>query len=273
MRKAIVLTVTLILVVASLGAQSLLEDPGYRELIDRIEELKTQAQTALDDGRYDDAVEYSRQAEEVAAEAEEYAEQRVLAYRAVAWTDRARQRIRYAESINAQTHYAEAWELANQHMADATASYEAEDWAEAIAASRLVVSTLEDVKPVRVTEEPEPEPEPEPQPEPEPEPEPEPQPEAEPVEPVLPKYYVVRLIPERRDCFWRIAEYDFIYGDPWQWRELYEANRDKIPDPNNPDLILPGMIVEIPAIDGEERAGTWNPVDLPPGTADPGADE
>jgi nucleoid-associated protein YgaU len=74
---------------------------------------------------------------------------------------------------------------------------------------------------------------------------------------------VVRLIPERRDCFWRIAEYDFVYGDPWQWRELYEANRDKLPDPNNPDLMLPGMVIEIPSLDGETRSGFWNPEDLP----------
>ena len=75
----------------------------------------------------------------------------------------------------------------------------------------------------------------------------------------LPRYYTVRLIPERRDCFWRIAEYDFVYDDPWKWRKLYEANKEKLADPANPDLIHPGTVLRIPSIDGEEREGMWNP--------------
>jgi nucleoid-associated protein YgaU len=68
--------------------------------------------------------------------------------------------------------------------------------------------------------------------------------------------YEVKLIPHRRDCLWRIAEYDFVYGDPYQWRRLYEANKDKFPQPDNPDLIEPGMILIIPPIRGEQRSGT-----------------
>jgi len=55
--------------------------------------------------------------------------------------------------------------------------------------------------------------------------------------------YVVKLIPQKRDCLWRIAEYDFIYGDPWAWRRIYNANRDTIKDP---DLIYPGQRLIIP---------------------------
>ena len=260
-RKRLLLIGLLLVVAVAVSAQSLLDDPQYRALIDEVQELKAQAQVALDEGRYDDAVELSQEAETVAGEAEAYAEERVLRFRANSWVNRAQQRIRYAESINAQTHYPEEWEASNQYMADARASFEAEQWTEAIAASRLAFNALEDVRPVRVSEEPEPEPAPQPQPEPA---EVVPVPPAEPQdEPVLPRYYVVRLIPERRDCFWRIAEYDFVYGDPWQWRALYEANRDKLPDPNNPDLMLPGMVIEIPSLDGETRSGFWNPEDLP----------
>lgn len=57
--------------------------------------------------------------------------------------------------------------------------------------------------------------------------------------------YVVRLIPKKRDCLWRIAEYDFIYGNPWQWRKIYDANRDIIDDP---DLIYPGQKLVIPPL-------------------------
>lgn len=252
-RKTVLLTVALVVLAATVGAQSLMDDPQYRSLIEEVQALKAQAQTAIDEGHYDEAVELSREAEELADEASQYADQRVRAFQANSWVRRAQQRIRYAESINAETEYPQEWETANQHMVDAQASFQAEEWTEAIAAARLVVDTLEGLQPVRVSQ-PEPEPEPEPQPEPE---------DQGTTEPTLPRYYVVRLIPERRDCFWRIAEYDFVYGDPWEWTRLYEANRDKLPDPDNPHLILPGMIVEIPSINGEDRAGTWNPEDRP----------
>jgi len=56
--------------------------------------------------------------------------------------------------------------------------------------------------------------------------------------------YTVRLIPERRDCLWRIAEYEDVYGDPWKWPSIYSANKDQIKDP---DLIFPGQELIIPA--------------------------
>jgi nucleoid-associated protein YgaU len=57
--------------------------------------------------------------------------------------------------------------------------------------------------------------------------------------------YTVRLIPERRDCLWRIAEYDFIYDDPFLWPKIWRRNRDLI---QNPDLIHPGWQLIIPAL-------------------------
>ena len=55
--------------------------------------------------------------------------------------------------------------------------------------------------------------------------------------------YTVRLIPERRDCLWRIAGYSEIYGDPFRWPEIYSANKQEIKDP---DLIYPGQVFQIP---------------------------
>ena len=57
------------------------------------------------------------------------------------------------------------------------------------------------------------------------------------------QYYIVRLIPKRRDCLWRIAAYEFIYNDPWKWKIIYEKNKDIISDP---DLIHPGQKLVIP---------------------------
>ncbi len=67
--------------------------------------------------------------------------------------------------------------------------------------------------------------------------------------------YKVRLIPERRDCLWRIAEYDYIYGNPWKWPVIFKANKNQI---TNPDLIYPGQVFEIPGLDEQ-----GNPVLVP----------
>jgi nucleoid-associated protein YgaU len=55
--------------------------------------------------------------------------------------------------------------------------------------------------------------------------------------------YTVRLIPDRRDCLWRIAEYPEIYGDPYMWPAIWRRNRKLI---QNPDLIYPGWQLVIP---------------------------
>jgi hypothetical protein len=73
----------------------------------------------------------------------------------------------------------------------------------------------------------------------------------------LPKQYTVRTWASVKDCLWNIAGYSWVYGNPWSWRNLYEANKSKLPDPNNPDLIEPGMIIDIPSIRGETRQGMW----------------
>jgi hypothetical protein len=68
-------------------------------------------------------------------------------------------------------------------------------------------------------------------------------------------FYVVRLLPGDRDCFWKIAGYPFVYGNSTEWKRLYEANRGLLQDPGNPDLIQPGMKFFIPSIAGEQRSG------------------
>jgi hypothetical protein len=75
----------------------------------------------------------------------------------------------------------------------------------------------------------------------------------------LPRYYTVRTWRTHRDCFWTIAARPGVFGDPWRWRELYEANRERLPNPNNPNLIEPGFVLEIPSTRGEIRQGMWEP--------------
>jgi nucleoid-associated protein YgaU len=74
---------------------------------------------------------------------------------------------------------------------------------------------------------------------------------------VLPQYFEVRNRPY--DSFWGIATSPAVYQNGEQWRTLYNANRDKLTDPDNPDLIELGVILEIPSISGETRQGTFDP--------------
>jgi tetratricopeptide (TPR) repeat protein len=69
--------------------------------------------------------------------------------------------------------------------------------------------------------------------------------------PVLPAFYRIVL----GDTLIRLAQRDYIYGDWTKWIFLYKANQDKFPQRDNPDLILPGMLLSIPSINGEERRG------------------
>jgi len=60
---------------------------------------------------------------------------------------------------------------------------------------------------------------------------------------------------KRDDSLWRIADLDFIYGDRTQWGPIYEANKSRFHDPENPHLIFAGQILNIPSLAGEARSG------------------
>lgn len=76
---------------------------------------------------------------------------------------------------------------------------------------------------------------------------------------ILPAEYEVRLIPEDRDTLNKISGYPFVYGDRTEWQKLYEANRDRLRESDNPHLIFPEQVFVIPSIAGEIREGRWDP--------------
>lgn len=76
--------------------------------------------------------------------------------------------------------------------------------------------------------------------------------------PKLPEYYTVDTWKNAGDCFWNIAAKPFVYNNPYLWKHLYDANRDSLPEPDNPDLVLPKMKMRIPSINGEERDGVYD---------------
>ena len=69
----------------------------------------------------------------------------------------------------------------------------------------------------------------------------------------LPAQYTVHS----EDTFKSIAARPWVYGDESEWQRLYNANRNKLSDPNNPDLLMPGIVLDIPSMEGETRSGCW----------------
>ncbi|MHB9291701.1 hypothetical protein Holit_00782 [Hollandina sp. SP2] len=53
---------------------------------------------------------------------------------------------------------------------------------------------------------------------------------------------------EAGDSYWSIA--DRFYGDVQLWEIVYEANKNRMSNPDNPHLIFPGMVLTIPGIFG-----------------------
>lgn len=89
---------------------------------------------------------------------------------------------------------------------------------------------------------PEPEPEPEPMVEAEPEPEPEPE--------MVTTDHTYQVV--KGDNLWDIAAKANIFGDPWKWVIIYQHNKQVLVDPDNPDLIHPGMIFQFPITEEAE---------------------
>ena len=162
-----------------------------------------------------------RQAAAKAAEAEQA---RIVAA-ALADIDNAQARYDWAVSENAENNYPELLGKGGSELEAAKAALSAEDYKGASDKARAALVSLSGIKAFAP----------------------------------LPEKYVVRLIPARRDCLWRIAEYDFIYNNPLKWPVLYEANKKTFKDPSNPDLIFPNQVLVIPSIKGETRSGTWDP--------------
>jgi nucleoid-associated protein YgaU len=244
--KKTYLLCALILVFAGmeLPAQSLENNEYYKKSV----EYAGLSQQALDAGAYDEAFEYARQSEDYALRSRLYIEEMVLAYRARSAYVAAKARMDLAARVNLRSRAAEVYDEAAEYFFSGENRFNLKEYENSINDSRTVIEILanfETLYPIPVI------PEPASITVPVPELEPEPEPASD-----LAAFYEVKLNPERRDCLWRIAEYDFVYGDPYQWPRLYEANRDKFPQPDNPHIITPGMILTVPSIHGEARSGT-----------------
>jgi nucleoid-associated protein YgaU len=233
MNRAVLIAALLaVLPVVGVAAQSLENNEYYRKSV----EFAGLSEKALDEGRYAESAEYARQSQEYAALSKKYIEELLLAYRARSAFVAAKARLDQATRANLRNRAAEVYDEAEKYFRSAETRFNEKQYAQSIPDSNQVVELLRDFEsryPSRQIAE---------------------SPAAFAEGPAA--FYEVKLNPQRRDCLWRIAEFDFVYGDPLQWGRLYEANKDAFPDPNNPHLILPGMILRIPPIRGETRSGT-----------------
>jgi nucleoid-associated protein YgaU len=247
MRRSTIIISALIvlgLVAAALPAQSLLDNEFYR----KAQELKAQSDAALTAGDYDQATSLAAQVKEYLVKSDEYVVRALGFYRANGWLQIGTDRLAQAKAAGADTYAKELYDTAAADLDQAKASLDGGTYDDSIDFSKRAIATLDQIpakEPARTvtttttTVEP--------------------MVTIEPATPALPVTYTVRLIIERRDCFWRIAEYAFIYNDPWKWKVLYEANKHLLTDPNNPDLIEPGQVFTIPSIAGETREGAYDP--------------
>jgi len=222
-------------------SQILLQNEDYQRAL----ELREEARSAFEEGDYDLSIELSREASEHQARARETAAHTLHGFRAASARNRARERMEEVELLGIADAMPDVHEEARSLLDQTESSYNNEEFDRTIDTANQLLDLLDGdlVAELRaIAREPDEDVE---------------DPDEE--DPPLPAEYQVRLIPERRDSFWRIAEYPWIYDDPWKWTVLYEANRDVLRNPDNPDLIHPGMVFEIPSIEGEEREGRWDP--------------
>lgn len=194
--------------------------------------LTEQAQFAYEEGDYDASASFSAQAAEYARLSDQYVMMR-LAENTFA---KAHSRYTWAGSVNAAKRYPDEYAEAGDHYNQALDARKVEDWETVQTGSETVLELLAGVQGAGGERGP-----------------------SGSSQGTLPAQYTVRRWHNSGDCFSAIAGWSWVYGDPYQWRVLYEANKSKIPDPDNPHLILPGTVLDIPSLKGETRKGMWDP--------------
>jgi len=178
------------------------------------------AQDTFEYGDYDASAGFAEEAIRYAQLSDEYVADQLIG--------EAKRLLNWADSNNIAARYPKDYNESKNYYETSIAAHSNEDWAAAIDAAKKSIEILAAFETPGGTS-------------------------------PLPRQYTVRTWASVRDCLWNIAGYSWAYGDPRRWRELYNANRSKLPNPDNPDLIEPGMVLDIPSIRGETRQGMWEP--------------
>jgi nucleoid-associated protein YgaU len=227
-RRLLGVIILLILPVISLSSAE--ENPRYSEFVMgllnnqyMLENLRLigLAENAYAEGKYDDAVKYAQEAIKYARLSDEYVSLQMKIREALDAITAAQSRLDQIKKANAHIKYAAIYEKAEKTFAEALDFRSREEWDPARESALAVIAILAEIPDV----------------------------------PVLAAQYRVKNWNSTKDCLWNIAAKKQIYGDPYKWRVIYNANRQKLENPNNPNLIQPGLLLDIPSIAGEYRAG------------------
>ena len=188
-------------------------------------ELTALAQQAFDEGDYDKAIELTAQAEENAEKSQAYIQMMIAKADAEKQMTIAKNQQAWALRVRGDVNYPMAYSAGTKSLENGQKAFESEDFVGASAYAIEAIqsfSSIEEVTP-------------------------------------LPQFYIVRPWAETKDCYWNISGRSYVYNNPTLWENLYQANKSKMKDPANPDLIYPGMKMEIPSISGEYREGIYSP--------------
>jgi tetratricopeptide (TPR) repeat protein len=196
--------------------------------------LNNLARLAYADGDYEASTTYAEEAIRYSYFSDDYVFMRLKMMEADTAIDAARQRLDYAASLNIAALYPTEYNRAQASYSDARAYRLAESWDNAIAAANQALAALSGIDFAAIAMS-----------------------QTQSGGLILPSQYTVRSWQTFRDCLWNIAGRSWVYNDPYKWPLLFEANRSKMPDPNNANLIHPGMVLDIPSISGEVRQGMW----------------
>ena len=224
-KTAILCTVFFVLGAALLFAVSY-DNNEYQRKSRAYSEL---ARRAYSEGDYDASIEYSRLAEENAQKSADYIQYMLARVEAEQAMNKARTRYTWAKNNKADEKYPEAFKTATEALQAGHTAFENKDFDVAVVCAQKVLDAL-----AVVTGD-------------------------ESSFATLPAQYRIRTWRGERDCLWNIAKDKAIYDNPYLWRKLYEANKNKLPDPNNPDWVEPGIILTIPSLRGEKRDGMYDP--------------
>ncbi len=219
--KKVFFTLAALLVSASVFAASY-KNNTYQKLAN---EYTKKAEAAMDAGEYAESIEFAKLAEENAALSKAFIEMMTAKTNADDALNLARNQLKYAESIQADRNFPMAYSSAKENLENAEKAYAAEDYEKAAEYAKAVLTALDGIREITP----------------------------------LPAWYIVRPWAETKDCYWNISGRPYIYNNPLLWENLYQANKQNMPKPEDPNLIHPGMKMKVPSITGEYRDGTYDP--------------
>ena len=220
MKKSILCVFLLTTLFSSVFSASYM-DNEFQKLAD---EYNKKAEIAFDEGEYDLAVEYSMLAAENSELSKAYVNKMIAKADASKQIKYAQNQLAWAEKVHGDIYYPMTYTAGKAALEAALLAFEKEDYTSAkvfAAEARNYLAEIKEVTP-------------------------------------LPQYYVVKPWAETKDCYWNISGRPYVYNNPTLWENLYQANKDQMKDPSDPDLIYPGMKMEIPSITGEYREGVYD---------------